>query len=106
EMKPAIPLALLSLAGCGACGNGNANHPDKFVAGGAEVTWAETPDHRVRFPLVAGLSWETPTPTKDSLLKVRAKEKPTFVVVTAINDAPKPVTLETCAERHRLRLSA
>ena len=34
---------------------------------------------------VAGLTWETTPPTKDVLLKMRAKEGPTFVVVAAID---------------------
>ena len=99
-----LSLGFLALLLVG-CGNGN-SRTDKFVAGGAEVTWAETPDHHVRFPLVTGLTWETSPPTKDVLLKVRAQEGPTFVVVASIDDAPKPVALETCAERHRLRVSA
>lgn len=87
-----------------ACGNGRG---DQFIdKGGNAPTWAETPDHRVRFPLVPGLTWERVAPSKDSLLKLRASLGPTFVVVIAVEDAPKPIEPGTCAEAHRARVAA
>lgn len=94
-------LACVVLVGCG---NGN-GVGDKFIEGGPDTpTWVETPDHRVRIPLVKGLAWEKTAPSKDSLLTMRAKEGPTVVVIREI-DAPKPIALTTCAEAHRTRIA-
>jgi hypothetical protein len=98
----AISTAFMLLLGCG---NGS-GRGDRFLEGATEApSWAETPDHRVRLPLVHGLTWERTAPSKEVLLKMRAAEGPTFVVVAAVDYGPKPVALGNCAEAHRAKIS-
>jgi hypothetical protein len=100
---------LLLLVTCGAC-TGSKGHTDTYVAGGSDVAaWAVTADGRVKVPLANGVAWAQPTVAKDAsestLLKVRGNVGPTFVVVARIDDAPKPLTLATCAVAHAERIA-
>jgi hypothetical protein len=79
---------------------------DKFVEGAPEVAFVPTSDGALKIPLAAGMKWEAPATTKDTLLKVRGEPGPTFVVATDIVYAPKPVALATCAEAHRALIEA
>ncbi|MGZ3420928.1 MAG: hypothetical protein ACXVEF_29505 [Polyangiales bacterium] len=98
-MRAALP-AIGVLLGLCAC-PGAKGPADTFVAGTAEVTFVPTSDNALKIPLAAGVKWEAPITTKDTLLKVRGEPGPTFVVATDISYAPKPVALATCADAHR-----
>lgn len=99
-MKRVVFAVALFALGC----TGGAGNRDTFVKGESSPTWATTLDGRIRVPLAAGLKWDKPTPTKDSLIKARGEPGPTFVVVAEIPDAPKPLSLATCADAHRARV--
>lgn len=75
---------------------------DTFVAGGSEISgYAVTADGRVKVPLAAGLAWGAPTTGKDTiLLRVRSENGPTFLIVAVVDDAPKPLALDSCAKAH------
>jgi len=94
------------LVGCtGSKGNG-----DTFIAGGSGIAaWATTADGRFKVPLAEGIGWGAPVFGKDAtdstLLKVRGDTGPTFIVVARIDDAPKPLALETCAVAHAHRIA-
>jgi len=81
---------------------------DTFVAGGSEISgWAVTTDARVKVPLAAGISWGTPaTSGETTMLKVRGEPGPTFIVVARVDDAPKPLGLQTCAKAHGDRIAS
>jgi len=96
-------LAVLLLACAGNKGNG-----DTFVKGGGDIAgWAVTADGRVKVPLAAGIAWGTPaTGSESTMLKVRGEAGPTFIVVARVDDAPKPLALQTCAKAHGDRIAA
>lgn len=80
---------------------------DTFVAGTKQgPTVVKTSDARISVPLAAGLAWEEPKLDQGALLKVRADEGPTYVVVAAIDGAPTPLSIHTCAAAHRTKLAA
>jgi hypothetical protein len=91
----ALAVALL------AC-TGNKGNGDTFVKGGSEIAgWAVTSDGRVKVPLAAGVGWGTPVTSGEStMLKVRGEAGPTFIVVARVDEAPKPLGLQTCAKAH------
>ncbi len=89
-----------------ACSPSNRGSRDTFVTGSSQsVTIVRTSDARIEVPLAAGLAWEPPVLDQGALLKVRAKEGPTYVVVAAIDGAPTPLALGTCAEAHRAKIA-
>ena len=108
-MTRAIELGCLVLvAACASCagGKGANGAPDRFVdAKTSDAGWARTSDERLRIPLPDGLTWER-RPDTGSLLDLRAKEGPTFIVVAEIADAPTPIETASCAERHRTEVYA
>ena len=101
-MRSALVVALL--VGC----TGGKGKGDTFVAGGGEIaSWAVTADGRVKVPLAAGVSWGPPATSGEStLLRVRGEPGPMFVVVARVDDAPKPLALQTCAKAHGDRIAA
>jgi hypothetical protein len=103
----ACVLSLLLVAPACAASKGNG---DTFIAGGSDiVAWATTSDGRVKVPLANGVGWGTPTLAKNAsestLLKVRGDLGPTFVVIARVDDAPKPLSLGTCAAAHADRIA-
>ncbi len=92
---------MLAFALLTACSGGKGKG-DTFVAGGSEIAgWAVTADGRVKVPLAAGISWGTPaTSAESTMLKVRGETGPTFIIVARVDEAPKPLSLMTCAKAH------
>lgn len=79
---------------------------DTFVAGSNEPTFVTTSDGSLKIALAAGVKWEAPATSKDTLLKVRGEPGPTFVLAIDIAYAPKPIALASCAEAHRSLVEA
>jgi hypothetical protein len=96
-------LACLWLLAC----TGSKGKDDTFVNGGSEIaSYAVSSDGHVKIPLAAGLSWGQPALGKDTtLIRVRAEAGPTFVIAAVVDDAPKPLTLATCAKAHGDRIA-
>lgn len=88
------------------CASGNGKS-DTFVAGGSEISgYAVTADGHVKLALPAGLAWGAPATGKDTtLLKVRSDSGPTFLIVALVDDAPKPLALNSCAKAHGDRIA-
>lgn len=95
--------ALALLIGC----TGGKGKGDTFINGGSEIaSYAVTGDGRIKVPLAAGMAWGAPAVGKETtLLKVRSEAGPTFIVVALVDDAPKPLALQSCARAHGDRVA-
>ncbi len=102
----AMLLVVGLLSGCSpAVGSG-----DRFVStpsgNGSIAEWLTSADAHVKLPLAAGLTWSQVPPSPDVLVKAKAVEGPTIVLVARIEGAPMPLAIETCADAHRARIYA
>jgi hypothetical protein len=101
-MSTRTSVVMLTTAAIAVGCTGGKGKGDTFVAGGSQIaSWAATGDGRVKVPLAAGISWGSPDYGSGStLLKVRGETGPTFIVVAEVEEAPKPLSLMTCAKAH------